>query len=92
MLYVGTYVLSLLDELYPEIYRFSACVFPSEDNDVVTAPYNSVLATEQLIEHANCVFPIDNLALQTFSKLEESQLAKQQAIFRNFNLQFKLDF
>lgn len=68
---VGSYLISLLDELYPEIYRFSACVFPSEENnDVVTSPYNSVLATRQLIEHADCVLPIDNQALLEFAKLE----------------------
>jgi tubulin epsilon len=75
---VGTYILGLLDELYPEIYRFSACVFPSEDNDVVTAPYNSVLATRELIEHADCVLPIDNTALQAFAQLEAVQQAKQK--------------
>jgi tubulin epsilon len=74
---VGTYVLGLLHDLYPEIYRFSACVFPSEDNDVVTAPYNSVLATKQLIEHADCIFPIDNRDLQTFAALEASQRSKK---------------
>jgi tubulin epsilon len=76
---VGTYVLSMLDDLYPEIYRFSSCVFPSEDNDVVTSPYNSVLATKQLIEHADCIFPIDNKSLQSFAALEATQKAKKKA-------------
>ena len=77
---VGSYVLSLLDDLYPEIYRFSACVFPSEENnDVVTSPYNSILATRQLIEHADCVLPIDNQALLDFSKLEAKARKLQQA-------------
>ena len=75
---VGTYVLGLLSDLYPEIYRFSACVFPSEDNDVVTSPYNSVLATKELIEHADCVFPIDNRDLQSFAALEASQRVKKK--------------
>ena len=70
---VGSYVLGMLEDLYPEIYRFSACVFPSEDNDVVTSPYNSVLATKQLIEYADCVLPIDNRALQSFAALEATQ-------------------
>jgi tubulin epsilon len=56
---VGTYMLGLLDELYPKIYRFSTCVYPSaENNDVVTSPYNTMLATRELIEHADCVFPM----------------------------------
>ena len=64
---------------YPEVFRFSACVFPAEDDDVVTSPYNSVLATNQLIEHADCVFPIDNHALQIFAQLEASQRKTKKA-------------
>jgi tubulin epsilon len=30
----------VLDEEYPEVFRFSASVFPSKDDDVVTSPYN----------------------------------------------------
>ena len=73
---VGTYVLGMLNDLYPEIYRFAVCVFPSEDNDVVTSPYNSVLATKELIEHADCVLPIDNCDLQSFAAFEASQKVK----------------
>ena len=65
---VGTYMLSLLADLYPKIYKFSACVYPSEENDVVTSPYNTVLAMKELVEHADCVFPMDNSALFQFSK------------------------
>lgn len=50
------------------------CVFPSEsDDDVVTSPYNSILASQQLIEHADCVFPLDNHALQGYALLEQQQ-------------------
>lgn len=31
--------------------------------DVVTAPYNVLLATRELIDYATCVFPIENEAL-----------------------------
>lgn len=40
---VGTYMLELLHDLYPEVYRFAVSVYPSEDNDVNTSPYNSIL-------------------------------------------------
>jgi tubulin epsilon len=73
---VGSYLLGLLHDEYPEVFRFSACVYPAEDADVVTAPYNSILSTNQLIEHADCVFPIDNLALQSFAALELAQSKK----------------
>lgn len=37
--------------------------YPSEDDDVVTSPYNSVLAMHQLTEFADCVLPVENQAL-----------------------------
>jgi tubulin epsilon len=74
---LGTYVLALLEDLYPEVYRFTVSVFPSEENDdVITSPYNSILATKELIDHAHCVLPIDNHSLQLFAKLEAEQKSK----------------
>jgi tubulin epsilon len=67
---VGTYLLSMLHDLYPKISKFSSCVYPSEDNDVVTSPYNTVLAMKELVDHADCVFPIDNSALFNLAKIE----------------------
>ena len=40
--------------------RFVTAVYPSADDDVITSPYNSVLAMHQLTEHADCVLPIEN--------------------------------
>lgn len=60
---LGTYILGLLEEYFPEVYRFTSCIFPSEDDDVITSPYNSVLALRELTEHADCVLPIENEAL-----------------------------
>lgn len=31
--------------------------------DVITAPYNTLLATRELVEYATCVFPIENKSL-----------------------------
>lgn len=38
-------------------------VFPSVDDDVVTSPYNAMLAMNQLTQHADCVLPVENEAL-----------------------------
>jgi tubulin epsilon len=65
-------MLGLLSDEYPKICRFSTCVYHSENNDVVTSPYNVMLATSELIEHADCVFPLDNTALFAFSLREKS--------------------
>ncbi|KDO27136.1 hypothetical protein SPRG_07844 [Saprolegnia parasitica CBS 223.65] len=67
---LGTYILSLLEDHYPEAYRFTTAIFPSEDDDVITSPYNSMLALHQLTEHADCVLPIENEAL--FAKVPAS--------------------
>ncbi|XP_064597116.1 tubulin epsilon chain-like [Liolophura sinensis] len=60
---VGTYVLNILQEEFPEIYRFVTAVYPSVEDDVVTSPYNSVLAMRELTENADCALPIENQAL-----------------------------
>ncbi|CBJ30689.1 tubulin [Ectocarpus siliculosus] len=60
---LGTYLLTLLEDHFPDVYRFSTVVFPSEDDDVITSPYNSVLALSELTEHAHCVLPVDNASL-----------------------------
>ena len=57
---VGTFILNLLEDEYPDVYRFVTAVYPSLDDDVITSPYNSVLAMRQLTDHADCVLPIEN--------------------------------
>jgi len=73
---VGTFVLRLLEDEYPEIFRFSTVVYPSETDDVITSPYNSVLAMHQLTESADCVLSIENQSLmrivQKMMKQEKS--------------------
>jgi tubulin epsilon len=60
---LGTFLLECLEDLYPEVFRFVACVSPSKDDDVVTSPYNTTLATRVLIGSAHCVLPVSNDAL-----------------------------
>mmetsp|Transcript_3203 Transcript_3203/g.9222 ORF Transcript_3203/g.9222 Transcript_3203/m.9222 type:complete len:482 (-) Transcript_3203:274-1719(-) len=60
---LGTYLLPLLADEFPSVFRFVSCLFPGVDDDVITSPYNTVLALNQLIEHADCVLPADNGAL-----------------------------
>lgn len=39
---------------------FVTAVYPSLEDDVITSPYNSILAMKQLTDNADCVLPIDN--------------------------------
>lgn len=58
---LGTRVLGLLEEEFPEVCRIVTAVYPSaDDDDVITSPYNSVLAMSELTEHADCVLPVEN--------------------------------
>ena len=43
--------------------RFVTALYPSHDDDVITSPYNCVLATRCLTEYADCVLPVENQAL-----------------------------
>lgn len=60
---VGTCILNLLEDEYPDVYRFVTAVYPSAEDDVITSPYNSVLAMRELTDHADCVLPVENQAL-----------------------------
>lgn len=57
---LGTFLLTVLEDEFPEVYRFVTSVYPSREDDVITSPYNSVLAMKELSEHADCVLPIEN--------------------------------
>jgi tubulin epsilon len=60
---VGSYLLEQLADEFPEPYRLTASLFPSDNDDVITSPYNALLATSRLIESADAVFSIENQAL-----------------------------
>lgn len=61
---LGTRILRLLADEFADVHRFVVAVYPSpEDDDVITSPYNCVLAMRQLTEYADCVMPIDNQSL-----------------------------
>uniref|UniRef100_A0A2K5DLJ2 Tubulin epsilon 1 n=1 Tax=Aotus nancymaae TaxID=37293 RepID=A0A2K5DLJ2_AOTNA len=57
---LGTFLLKMLEDEFPEVYRFVTSIYPSGEDDVITSPYNSILAMKELNEHADCVLPIDN--------------------------------
>lgn len=65
-----------LQENFPHIYRFALSIFPSEDDDVITSPYNALMTSRSLINSADCVFPVENQALMSFSHHSEEKSAK----------------
>ncbi|XP_076171154.1 tubulin epsilon chain isoform X3 [Ptiloglossa arizonensis] len=84
---LGTATLKLLADMYPRIDRFVSCIYPTVIQDVVTAPYNALLATQELIEYATCVFPVENTSLLDICA---SQLNKKENMDQiNYNLSCK---
>eukprot|EP00056_Hartaetosiga_gracilis_P021647 m.25557 g.25557 ORF g.25557 m.25557 type:complete len:463 (+) comp9191_c0_seq1:230-1618(+) len=81
---LGTCVLEMLHDEYPSVFRFVTAVYPSKDDDVITSPYNSVLAMHQLQLYADCVIPVENQALSDIVEMVDSQtkgkLKKQSAV------------
>lgn len=70
---LGTRVLGMLEDEFPHVFRISPVVLPSDVDDVVTAPYNSCFALKELIEHSDCILPLDNDAL---SRMADTALGK----------------
>ncbi|KAJ3061367.1 Tubulin epsilon chain, partial [Podochytrium sp. JEL0797] len=60
---LGSWILEQLEDVYPHVFRFATVVCPSEDDDVVTSPYNTLLSVSKLVDHADCVVPVENGAL-----------------------------
>ena len=51
---LGSYVLEMLADHFPAVYRFTTSVFPQEDDDVVTSPYAPPPLTNQLFFRIKC--------------------------------------
>lgn len=64
---MGSLLIEKLREEYPDQIAFNFSIFPGSTNggnsDVVTEPYNSVLALNTLIENSQMIFPVENSAL-----------------------------
>ena len=82
---LGSYVVNILGENFPDIFKFTLSVFPSKDDDVITSPYNSVLSLNHLINYADCVLPVDNESLIEIVNNVKSQNKTAKNIFGNKN-------
>ena len=80
---LGTYILGQLADHFPLVCRFATSVFPSEDDDVITSPYNAILSASELIKHADCVMPVENQALQDIvERIDAATIAGQKGARR----------
>lgn len=81
-------MLSLLEEEFPEVCRIVTAVYPSAEDDVITSPYNSVLAMRELTEHADCVLPVENQVCAVVNVSYFSPLSKRytQSEILTFNV------
>ncbi|KAH6581218.1 hypothetical protein BASA61_009176 [Batrachochytrium salamandrivorans] len=72
---LGSYLIGLLEDQFPSVYRFVSTIIPSPNDDVVTSPYNSVLSLHKMAQSADCVLPVDN---QSLSAIYERILARSE--------------
>lgn len=71
---------------YPEVYRYALSVFPSEDDDVITSPYNAMMSSRTLMRSADCVLPVENQALMNICSAIESRGKKENLLHNGFLL------
>jgi tubulin epsilon len=76
---LGSYFLTVLADEFPKITKIATSVYPSEENDVITSPYNTILATRELITNADCVFPLSNSSLFAVHQLESPSKSDKAA-------------
>lgn len=64
---MGSYLLEHLRDAFPHKFIQTYSVFPGmkESSDVVTQPYNSILALSRLTEFADCTVVLDNTSLNS---------------------------
>ncbi|KAL7058449.1 hypothetical protein AAHC03_016504 [Spirometra sp. Aus1] len=70
---IGSFISQLLADEYPNVFRLVTAVFPSLDDDVITSPYNTVLALNHLTEFADCVVSVDNRALSSIVRRAQAE-------------------
>ena len=73
---LGSASLEAIATFYPELPRFSLAVLPSQDDDVVVSPYNTLLSLWKLNEFCDCVLPVDNDSLRAAVQRADGQSAR----------------
>ncbi|EFJ05451.1 hypothetical protein SELMODRAFT_431557 [Selaginella moellendorffii] len=67
---LGSYILELLHDAYPKVFRFSASLFPSTDDDVITSPYNSRFERNYYKSNTLSAFTLPHIKHGTFYTLK----------------------
>nr|XP_057946105.1 tubulin epsilon chain-like [Doryrhamphus excisus] len=89
---LGTKVLSLLKDEFPEVCRIVTPVYPSSEDDVIISPYNSILAMRELTENADCVLPVENQALvEILNKIKQTSHRGQSGAIRKDGIERPFD-
>jgi tubulin epsilon len=74
---LGSFILDRTADDFSKVNRMMIPVFPSVTDDVVTAPYNSVLALNTISENGNIVMTVDNDSLFKHYNLSNSQAQQE---------------
>ena len=77
---LGSYISEMIRDQMPEVWRFTTCVVPSENDDVITSPYNAILSLNKITQTSDCVLPIDNQSLfDIYTKIKKHSLKDRKS-------------
>ncbi len=76
---LGSFLMQACADWFPSMLRLSLPVIPSPNDDVVTSPYNAVLALNTIYEHADVALPMDNSALLSVVQRWDTSLQRRGA-------------
>ena len=82
---LGSRMLAQIADEYSSVERFTISIYPSANDDVITSPYNSLLAQYYLSQYSSCVIPIANSALEKIAGQSLPSAATKRDVFDNMN-------
>lgn len=80
---LGSFISEIIRDEFPQIWRFSTAIVPSQVDDVVTSPYNSLLSIWKLSKTADCILPIDNDSLYEIYRMISGSRKKSSSLIDN---------
>ncbi len=57
---LGSYLLNLVNDQYPELLKYNVCVVPHLTGEVILQNYNCVMTISTLYESSDGIFLIEN--------------------------------
>ncbi|CAD7969306.1 unnamed protein product, partial [Amoebophrya sp. A120] len=75
---LGSFVMSLLKDLYPEVPILACCILPFQEGEVAVQSYNACLALHAAYEFADLIFPFENQRTKEEKKVLSTSVAQRR--------------